>query len=487
MLPATHEDFTETREAAAMRPKRAVLACVGDELAYASWTLTRCADGSVLCVTRNEPRSVYRIDVNAPGMKHWWNDELKSVVTLAGAAPAAATPTLAPAPAAPAPAVPAAPQPACAVPDDLAAWLAPLSLSAYGTALCATLGVAALADVADCEDCDLQSIGLLPVQRKKFLREAAKLAGGGAAAEAALPAQQLAAAAPAGPASAPAAALLPLACVRALVVGCEAYGSPLSRLANPVSDARALGAALRSLPGASVTELHNPGRAELLRALRDFSDPPKPAAAAKGMSVAAAAPAAGVPPQRTLGLFFFSGHGLQVNGVNYLVPADFALPSHPRLDDVEDGCVALDEALRKMRYGGFFVSALVLDCCRNVPDFLPGAHKGAGGGGGPMGRGLAPMAAVPPAENDGGGTLVAFATAAGDVALDASTRAPANSPFTAALLSFLSPAARGEAAPPLLSLTTHLVSEVRADTHGKQIPYTNMSLSKEAGELRLWR
>jgi uncharacterized caspase-like protein len=94
-----------------------------------------------------------------------------------------------------------------------------------------------------------------------------------------------------------------------------------------------------------------------------------------------------------------------------------------------------------------------------------------------MGRGLAAMAAVPPAQGDGVGTLVAFATAAGDVALDASTRAPANSPFTAALLSFLAPE-ESAAPPPLLSLTTHLVSEVRADTRGKQVPYTNMSLSK---------
>ena len=357
-----------------------------------------------------------------------------------------------------------------AVPPDVAAWLKGLSLEAYAAPLCSFLGVGSLADVAYVDGEHLLEIGMRPVERAKFLREAAAL-------------QPQSPHSP--PPPTPPVPAFPLARVRALVVGCDSYGAPLSALANPVADARALGAALRRLPAASVTEVHNPGRAELLRALRDFSDagaPPvgaqrgmtaTPAAAHKGMKVTAAAAAAAPATesmasaadssQRTLGLFFFSGHGLQVNGENFLVPADFALPaSRPRLDDVEDGCVKLDEVLRKMQYGGFFVTVVALDCCRNVPNFLPDAHKSVGGDGA-LGRGLAEVRACAPAADDAGGMLLAFATSPGDVALDASTRRPGNSPFTAALLSFLEPAA---AAPPpsLLSLTTHLVTAVRGDT-----------------------
>ena len=62
-----------------------------------------------------------------------------------------------------------------AVPADLAAWLAPLALAHYGSALCATLGVASLADVVYATDAHLQSIAMLPVQRAKFLSHARQL------------------------------------------------------------------------------------------------------------------------------------------------------------------------------------------------------------------------------------------------------------------------------------------------------------------------
>jgi hypothetical protein len=529
--PTTKSNVAAARASAANRPQRAVLSSAADTLVHGNWTLRLQRDGTAWA-QNCEREQHYVIEARVPALKlvdaagkvvmHLTLEAAKAEANIAAAAAAAQAQASAAAFAAAAQAAAAASKAAkvaqaeqaaqaekaaaqekaqkekeeAAVPADLAAWLSSLSLAPFGAALCTRLGVAALADVVHVDDGDLESIAMLPVQRKKFLREAEKVAA------AALP-KPVEVPPPAPPAPAPAPAL-PLARVRALVVGCDAYGPPLSRLVNPVSDAAALGAALRGLPGASVTVLHNPGRAELLRALRDFSDPPALAGGSSrsvrvtpaGAAAAAAAATATSSPlpaasDRLLGLFIFSGHGLQVNGVNFLVPSDFALPAnHPRLDDVEDGCVALDEVLRKMRYGGFFVSALALDCCRNVPDFLPNAHKSAAGGGA-LGRGMAAIAAVPPADGDGGGTLVAFATAAGDVALDASSRAPAHSPFAAALLSFLAPArtttaAAAPAAPALLSLTTHLVSEVRADTRGKQVPYTNMSLSKEAGELRLW-
>lgn len=74
-----------------------------------------------------------------------------------------------------------------------------------------------------------------------------------------------------------------------------------------------------------------------------------------------------------------------MHGANYLLPSDFAPPSKgatlpSRLSDTADGCVSLERVEKAMRQAGVSAGAVLLDCCRNVPDFLAevGAHRGAG-------------------------------------------------------------------------------------------------------------
>jgi uncharacterized caspase-like protein len=98
----------------------------------------------------------------------------------------------------------------------------------------------------------------------------------------------------------------------ALVIGNAAYAS--GPLRNPVNDARAMATALRGCRFEVIEKLNVNGR-ETRRAIRAFADRIK---------------AGGV------GLFCYAGHGLQVNGENYLVPIGAEMWYE---DEVDDGCV----------------------------------------------------------------------------------------------------------------------------------------------------
>ncbi len=125
-----------------------------------------------------------------------------------------------------------------------------------------------------------------------------------------------------------------------------------------------------------------------------------------------------------------------------------------------------------------YASSILLDCCRNVPDFLPGMHRSIGGGKvrGGMGNVSALMAQP---EADDGGMIISFATAPGSFAKDASTRMADHSPFTAALLQAL------QAPRQLKDLTPFLRDTVLADTGREQTPWIGGSLGVEAGNLVL--
>src|SRR4029079_14936417 len=140
---------------------------------------------------------------------------------------------------------------------------------------------------------------------------------------------------------------------RALVVGNDDYGG--SRLANAVNDARAMKAALEDA-GCSVTLIENATRQALATGIAAFS--------------------------REIGrddvsLFYFAGHGVQVDGENFLIPTDFHGASTA---DVRFNAIKVAEIQQLMEKSR--VSLIVLDACRNNP--FAGA-RGAGG--------LAPMEA----------------------------------------------------------------------------------------------
>ena len=175
----------------------------------------------------------------------------------------------------------------------------------------------------------------------------------------------------------------------ALVVGNDAYRAQ-SALRNAVNDARAVASALGEV-GFSVTRVENADRARLTSALSSF---------------------AGSLRADDVALFYFAGHGVQVDGVNYLMPTDYVGQSSAALRFDAVSASDVQEMLRPAR-----VAMLVFDACRNNP------YRGVRGG-----TGLAPMEAR--------GTLVAYAAGAGEVAADSAPGA-SNGLFTSKLVEAL--------------------------------------------------
>lgn len=219
----------------------------------------------------------------------------------------------------------------------------------------------------------------------------------------------------------------------ALIVGNGDYTSA-GTLENPVNDARKLGEALRSLDF-EVLQQENLGRASFLEAIRTFSK------SLDGADVA---------------LFFYAGHGIQVAGENYLVPADAHLQEE---SDINSELIAVKSLLHQMD-GSAKTRIILLDACRDNP-FAPGLARSMDTRAVEVGQGLARVDAGP-------GTLIAYATEPGNVALDGTE---GNSPFTKALLKHIST--------PDLDVA-RMLRRVRTDvietTEGAQIPWENSSL-----------
>jgi len=173
----------------------------------------------------------------------------------------------------------------------------------------------------------------------------------------------------------------------ALVIGNAKYTSE-ARLKNAVNDAKLVAKTLRGL-GFEVIEIHNASQKKMKRTLRTFGGKLK---------------GAGV------GLFYYAGHGMQLNGRNYLVPIDANITDEL---DIEVESVDMASVLARMNEGGSRFNLVVLDACRNNP-FMRATRSAQ--------KGLAFVSAPR-------GTMIAYATAPGTVAEDGKT---ANSPFSEA-------------------------------------------------------
>ena len=185
----------------------------------------------------------------------------------------------------------------------------------------------------------------------------------------------------------------------ALVMGNSAYHSVPS-LANPANDASAM-AKMFEGAGFDTVQLRLDLKAgDMRRALRDFSDDARDADVA---------------------IIYFAGHGIEIQGNNYIVPVDAVLE---RDIDAFDEAIPLDRLLtviepaRKLRL-------IILDACRDNPFSKTMKRVTASRA---VGRGLAKI------EPDGPNTLIAFAAKAGSTADDGDTK---HSPFTAALVKYL--------------------------------------------------
>ena len=219
----------------------------------------------------------------------------------------------------------------------------------------------------------------------------------------------------------------------ALVIGNSAYQN-VPRLDNPSRDATAITKLLQDAKFDIVESRRDLGIVEMRRALRDFFDKARDA---------------------DMAVVYFAGHGIEVEGSNYLIPTDAVLE---RDRDAYDEAIALDRLLQTVEPAKQ-LRLVILDACRDNP-FDRKMRKTLASRS--VGRGLA--AIEPPKTN----TLIAFAAKSGSTAQDG---AGANSPFTAALLKHLTT--------PGLDLRKAfgmVRDEVMSDTGDRQEPFVYGSL-----------
>ena len=211
----------------------------------------------------------------------------------------------------------------------------------------------------------------------------------------------------------------------ALVIGNSGYAS--APLRNPVNDAKAVADALQAC-GFDVTVKTDCDLETMEKAVAAFGERIRGANAA---------------------LFYYAGHGIQVNGENYLVPVTAEPESE---DEVKFRCTNVGLVLAKMKNSGASVNLLILDACRNNP-FARSFRSAA--------QGLATMEAAK-------GVLVAYATAPGAVAADGDGR---NSVYTASLVQYLR-----QPGLPVEEVFKSVRADVSRQTNDAQIPWENTSL-----------
>ncbi len=221
----------------------------------------------------------------------------------------------------------------------------------------------------------------------------------------------------------------------ALVIGNGAYKAAPA-LPNPPKDAEAMASMLK-LQGFEVVLGVDLDRDGMSATIAKFAD------TARGADVA---------------MFFYAGHGIQIDGKNLLIPTDAVLKNE---FDAKVRTVEIDTVLNHTMTDAK-VKIVLLDACRENPfakDIAAGAPKTRSVA---VANGLAEM-------KPGEGTLIQFATAAGALAFDGTGE---NSPFTAALLKHL-PAADIE----IGLAMKHVRAQVAEDTRKQQQPWesTNMT------------
>jgi caspase domain-containing protein len=224
----------------------------------------------------------------------------------------------------------------------------------------------------------------------------------------------------------------------ALVIGNGKYVSA-NVLPNAVNDARVMARALREI-GFVVVDGFDLVRDSMERQIREFLRRSESARVV---------------------LIFYAGHGLQVDGRNYLLPVNARLQT---ASDLGFETVGLDNILESLD-GASRTNIIILDACRNNP-FAQVLSARSGGA-----RSVTALSGLAGYSNLGTGTLIAYSTAPGAVALDGSG---SNSPFTRAL-------ARHVRTPGLevRQMLTRVRADVAAETEGRQIPWDNSALLGE--------
>jgi peptidoglycan/xylan/chitin deacetylase (PgdA/CDA1 family) len=224
----------------------------------------------------------------------------------------------------------------------------------------------------------------------------------------------------------------------ALIIGNSSYRY-VQPLANPGNDAEDMAAALRR-HGFRVVLGLDLDKAAMDSKLREFEIELRGA---------------------ETGVFFYSGHAMQVSGQNYIQPIDAVLQTESALE-VE--AISLDQVQRIMQRA-VPTKILFLDACRTNP-FVRNLQRAMGTRAVDIGRGLAPV-------RSGVDTLISFSTEPDRVALDGNGR---NSPFTRALVRRISSVERED----LNNLLIGVRNDVMRETQDQQVPWERSSLLKLA-------
>jgi uncharacterized caspase-like protein len=220
----------------------------------------------------------------------------------------------------------------------------------------------------------------------------------------------------------------------AFVVGNGAYRN-VATLPNPPVDAAAMAATLRNV-GFDVVEGVNLTRDGMTEKLLDFGQ------RAQGSDIT---------------LFYYAGHGIAINGVNYLLPVDADVKSEM---DVKLGAainvdLTLDQTMADAK-----VKLVFLDACRDNP--FAARIRSASTRSVNVQAGLAEM-------KSGEGTLIAFATGPGQTALDGDTGK--NSPFTRALIAHIT-----RPGVEIQQAMTEVRAQVSEETKKRQLPWGHTDL-----------
>jgi len=216
----------------------------------------------------------------------------------------------------------------------------------------------------------------------------------------------------------------------ALVIGNNNY-TTFNKLSSPINDATDVAKALEKLDF-NVISLFDGNRDQMFKKINSFRD------LIKNCDVA---------------LFYYSGHGVQSNGDNYLIPLGENFENE---DDFESKAVSMSNVLNKMN--GAKNKIVILDACRNNPfpkNFYKSLDESKG------------LAAIKTTTDN---TLIMYATGENKVALDGKGR---NSPFTKIFLKHIG---KNEH---IVDIAIDIAGDVETETKGEQIPWTSVGITKK--------
>jgi len=222
----------------------------------------------------------------------------------------------------------------------------------------------------------------------------------------------------------------------ALVIGNSTYAKGLT-LKNPVNDAKDLATALEKI-GWRVSLAVDLDRRSFNKTIQLFRDELS-------------------KDEGSTALLYYAGHGVQVDGTNYLIPVRTEFET---LDDFKTDAISMSSILTAFDDAKIGVSLIILDACRDNP-FAKNATRSMA-----QSRGLS----ILPSVGGSRGSAIMFATSPGDVAQDGEGR---NGVFTSALLKYLDSDLKLE------DVFKKVATEVRAVTANAQTPWFNASLSSD--------